>query len=154
MTASLLIPDLPGSIDILSEWRWKIGGAARIVELSLSGDAFVSEQDGRVLWLDTGGGTLTEVAPSQVAFYERLTRPREAAELLLAPVVEEFIRRRGPIPPGKCLGFNQYPVLGGSYKAENRWPAPILEHFGVTGEVHRQIRDLPDGTPIRIQVSK
>jgi hypothetical protein len=152
MSPSLLIRDLPAVPDVLAEWRWKIGGAAQVIELSLAGDAFLRLADGHVWWLDTGAGTLIEIAPSVAAFYKLLDTPKEAVKLLLAPVVEQFVRDQGPIPPGKCLGFTQFPVLGGVYTAENRWLAPIVEHFGITGDLHRQIRDLPDGAKVQIKI--
>jgi hypothetical protein len=152
MQSSLVIEESLGVPDPLAEWRWKLGGAAKIVALSRSGDAFVAQVDGTIWWLDTGAGEFTEVAPSSEAFSQLLDQPASAARLLLAPVVEEFIRLHGPIPAGKCLGFTQLPVLGGSYSIENRWLSPAVEHFGLTGEVHRQIRDLPDGTRVNIRI--
>ena len=138
--------------DILFEWRWKLGGAAKALALSKSGDAFIVHPDGHVDWLDTGVGQVHEVASSVTAFWRLLEQPQDAARLLLAPVVEEFIRLKGPIPLGRCLGFTRLPALGGTYTVENRWLAPIVEHFGVTGEMHRQIRDLPDGTQVQVRV--
>ena len=152
MQSSLLIEEELAVPDPLAEWRWKLGGAAKIVALSRSGDAFVAELDGKIWWLDTGAGELREVAPSAPAFFQLLEQSASAARLLLTPVVEEFVRVHGPIPEGKCLGFTQLPVLGGSYSVENRWLAPAVEHFRLTGELHRQIRDLPDGTRVNIRI--
>jgi hypothetical protein len=128
------------------------GWPAKIIALSRSGDAFIAQLDGKVWWLDTGGGELTEVAPSAAAFLQLLEDPTTARHLLLAPVVEEFVRIHGPIPVGKCLGFTQLPILGGSYSLANRWLAPAVEHFGLTGDMHRQIRDLPDGKRVNMRI--
>jgi hypothetical protein len=103
-----------------------------------------------VWWLDCGAGTFTEVAPSVAVFEQLLDQPIEAARLLLAPVIEASLRRDGPFQPGTCLGFTQLPILGGSYALENRWRAPATEHFGLTGEIHRRLRDTSDGTAVRI----
>jgi hypothetical protein len=152
MAASLLIQEELPVPDPLAEWRWRIGGGAKIVALSRSGDAFVSQSDGKVWWLDTGAGELEEVATSAEAFFELLADSSEANRLLLGAVVEQFIRLHGAFPAGKCLGFTQLPMLGGSYALENRWLAPAIEHFGVTGSMHRQLRDVPDGTKVDIRV--
>jgi hypothetical protein len=151
MLTPLLIEEPILVTDPLAEWRWKLGGA-KVVALSKSGDAFVIHSDGHVWWLDTGAGEVQEVADSVAAFERLLKQPQEASRLLLAPVVEEFVRVNGPIPTGRCLGFTRLPVLGGTYTIENRWLAPIVEHFAVTGETHRQIRDLPDGARVQIRV--
>ncbi len=154
MPASLLIHHEPSGSDLLAEWRWKIGGGDKIVALSVAGDAFVRQADGQVWWLETGAGAFVAVAPSEAAFYQLLENPKEASRLLLAPVVEQFAQLNGPIPADRCLGFKQYPVLGGTYTVENRWLSPIVEHFGITGDLHRQIRDLPEGAKVRIDVVK
>jgi len=152
MTNDLLIhePLPPG--DLLAEWRWKVGGAATLLHVSRSGDAFGTHPDGHVWWLDTGGGELAEVAGSVTAFEALINDAAVAARLLLSPVVMEFVRLHGPFPVGRCLGYTMLPVLGGTYTVENRWLAPIHEHFGVTGELHRQLRDFPDGTPVQIRL--
>ncbi|HEY6110533.1 MAG TPA: T6SS immunity protein Tdi1 domain-containing protein [Gemmatimonadales bacterium] len=152
MRTSLIIDEPLQIADPLKEWRWKVGPDARSLALSRSGDAFVLMPDGRVWWLDTGAGEFAEVAPTKEAFDQLLRDPKEARRLLLTPVVEEFIRLHGPFPPGRCLGYTQLPILGGAYTVENRWSAPASEHFGVTGEIHRQIHDLPDGTDGRLRV--
>jgi hypothetical protein len=43
-------------------------------------------------------------------------------------------------------------VLGGSYSVENRYAISIAEHASFSGDLHRQIRDLPDGTAVRVKV--
>ena len=80
-----------------------------------------------------------------------LENPSEAARLLLAPVIAEFVRLHGPFPLGTCLGFTQLPVLGGAYTIENRYRLSAVEHFSLTGDLHRQLRDLPDGAKVRIR---
>ena len=86
--------------DPLAAWRWKLGGAARVVALTRSGDAFFASTDGQISWLDTGAGEVSPVAPSREEFERMLERPSDAARLLLAPVVEEFIRLHGPFSVG------------------------------------------------------
>src|SRR6266487_1881800 len=152
MTAHLIISEPLPVADPLAGWRWKIGGAARIVALSRSGDAFVSAPDGGISWLDTGGGDVSQVADSRVAFDRLLANSADATRLLLSPVVEEVIRLHGPFPLGTCLSFSQLPVLGGAYTVENRYRLSAVEHFGVTGDIHRQIRDLPHGAKVDIRV--
>ena len=138
--------------DPLAEWRWKIGGSPRVVLLSRSGDAFLIQPGGEIDWLDTGGGRLERIAQSRAEFDRVLKQPAEAARLLLSPVVEQSIQRDGPFPAGVCLGFTQLPIIGGTYTLDNRWRVSAVEHFGVTGDLHRQMRDLPGGAEVRIRV--
>jgi type VI secretion system (T6SS) immunity protein Tdi1 len=152
MQSHLLIDELLPIADPLAEWRWKLGPEAQVVALSRSGDAFVVQPDGAISWLDTGAGEVSPVAPSREAFSRLLENPSDAARLLLAPIVEESVRLHGPFPPGTCLGFTQLPVLGGAYTIDNRYRVSAVEHFRVTGDLHRQLRDLPDGVKVRLRV--
>jgi len=147
----LITEPLPGG-DVLREWRWKLGGAPTVVALTRSGDAFVTDANGSILWLDTGAGTLTTVAPTPEALDRLLSDPKEGDRLLLTTVIDQDVRANGPFPAGMCLGFTMLPVLGGTYTIENRFRLSALEHFGVTGDMHRQMRDLPDGTKVRIKI--
>ena len=81
-----------------------------------------------------------------------LRDPRHANELLLLPIVAAFEREHGALKPGQCLGFTTLPVLGGVYGLENRYAISVVEHARFTGDVHRQVRDLPDGARISIKI--
>ena len=138
--------------DPLAEWRWKLGGDATLVTLTRAGDAFVAYPDGTISWLDTGAGSVQRIAATRQEFDEVMADPTEARRLLLAPVVEESVRLHGSFPDGVCLGFTQLPVLGGAYSIDNRFRLPAVEHFAVTGDLHRQMRDVPDGTGVQVRV--
>ena len=138
--------------DALASWRWKVGGVAEVVALSLSGDIFYKDSSNHVYWLDTGAGTTERIASSESGFLALLGNPERAADLLLQPVVEAFFRTSGPLPFGKCLGYKMLPIFGGDYAGENRVPLPASEHFMFTGEVHQQIKDLPDGGQVKFKV--
>jgi hypothetical protein len=140
------------SLNLLAEWRWLLGGLPRLVGWSAAGDLFVRDDGGNVLRLDTGGGELERVAPSIEAFEHALSDPDRAAELLLLPVVYAFEARHGALGTTECLGFTTLPILGGSYTVENRYRLPVREHASFTGDLHRQLRDLPDGTAVRIKI--
>jgi len=67
-------------------------------------------------------------------------------------VVRVFEARHGALGASECAGFTTLPILGSSYAAENRYRLPVTEHASLTGDVHRQLRDLPDGTAVRIRI--
>jgi hypothetical protein len=55
---------------------------------------------------------------------------------------------------GECYSYKQPPVLGGDYTLENTCVLPITEHFGAYGSIHNQIKDLPGGSQVVIEVVK
>lgn len=81
-----------------------------------------------------------------------LSNPARINDLLVLPVVHEFKQRHGPLRPGECLGFTTLPVFGGANTVENRVRLPIVEYAAMTGDVHRQLRDLPNGTSASITI--
>ena len=150
MTDHLLLAET--EIDALASWRWMVGETSEVVALSLSGDIFYRDGSDHVHWLDTGAGTTEEVASSWSEFRTTLANPERAAELLLQPVVEQFLQSCGPLPPGKCLGYKTLPIFGGDYSGANRVPLPALEHYLFTGEVHQLVKDLPEGGQVELAV--
>jgi len=140
------------SLDLLTEWRWLLGGHARLVGWSSSGDLFVADARGAVSRLDTGVGDLELVAASGDEFRRVLSDTERAQDLLLLSVVQEFEQHHGALRPGECLGFTTLPILGGAYTVENRFRLAVAEHAAVTGDMHRQLRDFPDGTRVSIKI--
>jgi hypothetical protein len=142
----------PGNVDLLSEWRWLVGGMPSVLGWSKGGDLFLADRDGAIHLLDPGAGTVERIADSQSHFETQLSDANNADDLLQADIVSAFESMHGPLPAGRCLSYTMLPVLGGTYTLENRYPLSIREHAGVTGDMHRQIRDLPDGTEVEVRV--
>ena len=137
--------------DALATWRWRVGADSEVVALSLSGDIFFRDGSGQIFWLDTGAGTVEHIASTEQTFWQVLADPARAKELLLQPVVESFLQD-GSFPIGKCLGYKVLPVFGGAYSGDNRVMFTAAEHFAVTGNVHEQIKDLPDGGSVEFTI--
>ena len=148
----MLYPASSVTVDLLSAWRWLLGGRPRLHSWSAAGDLFYSDERGQVWQLDLGAGDAECVAESSAAFEQSLRDPDTADERLLLPVVREFEQVHGPLGPHRCLSFTTLPVFGGSYGIDNRYALAVVQHAAYTGDIHRQIRDLPDGTAIRLKV--
>lgn len=69
------------------------------------------------------------------------------------PLAHEWQTTHGPLKPGERLIPKIPFVLGGEYELSNLYCGPILPAMKFRASLARQIRDLPDGTPISIQVS-
>ncbi len=138
--------------DLLAQWRWLLGGHPHLRGWSAAGDFFYADESGQIWRLDPGRGDAECVAESDATFVQLLADATAAEEILLLPVVREFEARHGPLGANQCLGFTTLPVFGGAYTADNRYALPVEEYAAVTGEVHRQIRDLPDGARVRFDV--
>lgn len=135
--------------DLLADWRWLVGGLARLLGWSSAGDLFYLDERARVRRLDTGAGVAEPVAESEAIFDSLRADERAAEELFLLPVLRVFEAANGPLGEEHCLGFTTLPVLGGTYTAENLYAVAIAEHASYTGDVHRQI---PDGAQVRFRI--
>jgi hypothetical protein len=51
----------------------------------------------------------------------------------------------------EVYSFKKLPIIGGEYSVDNIEPTDISVHFTLTGMIHEQIKDLPDGTEVQIK---
>jgi len=145
--------DLVEVSNALSEWSWFLKGEWTPLSVSAVGDVFLENQTGKVFRLDTGVAELEAVAPSVAAFHEALQFPASLQEWLLAPVVAELQSQGKTLGHGQCYGFTILPIFReGSYRAENRFMLSALEHIRITGDMHSQLKDVPNGQAIKIKV--
>ena len=148
-TQLTLVPSAEAVEALREHWGWLVPASMNPFIASRAGDVFLEEEDGSVHWLETGGGALTRVASDRDAFRQRLAEDG-GAELLLAGVVEAMLEGGIVLGEGQCLGFTQLPILGGSYTPDNLFPISAAEWYGFSGQIHRQIHDLPDGTNVKL----
>ena len=141
--------------ELLVDWFWLIGERKLPILITAMGNAFLQDVDnGTVHVLDPGEGKLRYVAASMEEFQNLLAdRAFVYAELM----VEGFagLQRAGSVlAPGQVFGFKQPPVLGGSFDLDNLEATDIEIHFSFSGQIHEQVRDLPEGTVIsRVSMS-
>jgi hypothetical protein len=134
---------------LLDDWRWLIGRSRHPILLSAIGDAFVQDDnDGTIHLLDTAAGTCQLVAADEGEFRRLLTDPQWATDHLAVEVIADFLANGRRLEPGQIYSWNHPPALGGAYELENATATDIEVHFSMAGQIHRQIHDLPPGTPI------
>lgn len=149
----LLAALAPDQIDpLLANWRWFIGNDSRALFATASGDVFLIESVGRILWLNTGDGTVTPAADSLAHFQSLLESAENRENWFFEPAIDRLRESGRLLAPGQCYGFVTLPVLGGDWEGENRFPISLKEHLDLTGHIHEQIKDLPDGAEVRIDI--
>ena len=140
--------DNQSSDDLLGEWRWLVGNEACLLMVSSCGDMFLSDSQGHISWLDCGTGQLQQIAGS-VAEFDTLRQQRENADQWFMPqLVGDLMARGVKLGPGECYSYKKPPVLGGRIEPSNFEPTDLSVHFGILGQIHRQVKDLPPGTKI------
>jgi hypothetical protein len=136
----------------LVDWRWLIGDEKFAVLVTAAGDVFLSDFDGAFYWLEAGDGRLTRIGDSADDVGAALIESAEnRINWFLEPVIDRLRAAGIVLAEGQCYGYTTLPILGGAYEGDNRVPIPVKEHLGLTGHIHKQIKDLPDGTQIRLK---
>src|SRR5687768_5314263 len=113
---------------------------------------FFERESGEVFWLDAGTAEITSVAESRDRFRELLGG--EQADEWFLPDLVERLHEAGKIPgEGCCYTYVTLPIFKeGKYEVDNLNPVPARSHFGLTGQLHQQLADVPDGAKVKIQV--
>jgi hypothetical protein len=145
-------PDDEAVRTLRSSWAWLLGHDWTPILFSIWGDVFIQRPDG-VAWVNTGTAEVTLVAADQDQFREKLMG--EAREEWFLPNIVSLLHDQDKRPaPGECFSYAIYPVFAeGKYVPENFKPVPAIEHFALSADLHRQLRDLEDGSKIRLTVS-
>ena len=134
---------------LLEDWLWLLPDDVELVVITKSGDAFVRRRrDGVILWLNVVEASVTEVAATLEDFQTAMTAPQNVNEWFMPDVVQG--QSVLGMDPGlnECLSFKLPPVLGGQIDPDNIEISDIAVHFSLAGQIHQQVKDLPDGTKI------
>jgi hypothetical protein len=148
--SSLTFEPTDDAIEQLAEaWAWRLRVPFRPVLFSTLGDMFFARDDGAVWWLNTGTAELTRVADSIEHFHERLAT--DVADEWFLPALIEKLQLAGKMrEAGECYTYVTLPIFAeGKYEVDNLNPVSAAEHFELTGHIHRQIAELPDGAKVR-----
>lgn len=137
----------------LSAWSWLLGDGWSPLLVSAVGDVFLVNSSGAVARLDTGAGRLEILRESLKLFEAALGDPTIVADWFLESVVEELRSQGKPLSRGQCYGFTLLPIFsGGTYESANRFCISAAEHIEFSGDMHLQLKDVPDGDPVEVVV--
>jgi hypothetical protein len=136
----------------LVPWGWLLPPEVTVWLVNRFGDLFIVFEDGAVQRLDVALGLLKVVATNRDEFCHRIDTPRVADDWLMIPLVDALVESGVTLGPGQCYGFRTPPVLGGEYVIANIVPIPATEYISYCGDLHHQIKNLPDGAQVRIRV--
>ena len=138
--------------DICSSWQWCLSEQKSVVFVSCAGDMFLVGKDNAINWLDTSIGQIKKIADSLEEFEQLLHDDENVDNWFLATLVAELINKGMILKENEVYSFKKLPALGGEYSVDNLEITDISVHFGLTGNIAEQIKDLPDGTKVNFKV--
>jgi hypothetical protein len=138
---------------LLEQWRWLSTDPMTLVARNVFGDMFFRTTKGKILWLNVGDGTLSEIAESRSGFQHCLAEPANCelcfAELQLAAFAEKGLKPNDL----QCIGFKTPVIFAESANVPNNaYVADLYEQVSFLGDLHRQIADSLNGGEVRLKV--
>ena len=131
-------------------WSPILPTPVRAIQTNLFGDAFVLVRDGTVHMLERASHSARRIAVSEEEFCREIQD--DTHDWQLRRLADECRLAGKVLADGECYAFTTLPVLGGGYTVENVWIARWEEWFSFTADVFQQIKDLPDGATVRLNV--
>jgi hypothetical protein len=137
------------SDDLLGEWRWLVPPELSLHLVSTLGDCFLMDKAGAIYWLDVGGAELTRIANSSAEFDALRQQSNNASQWFCPQLVGDLLSEGKSLKPHQCFSYKTPLTLGGEYSPENFEPTDIAVHFGVLGQIQKQVKAFPVGTEVR-----
>lgn len=138
---------------VLAPWRFLVPAKMTVWLVNRFGDIFAVLDDDSIHMLDVGAGTFERVASSRDDFCSLLDTGDNADQWLMIPLVHRLVAAGMHLRSGCCYGYLRPPVLGGAHTVENTVVIPVSEHYGLNAAIHSQIKDLPDGTRVKLTIT-
>ena len=136
---------------VLETWIWLVDNKT-IIALTKSGDALLKDNKGNLYFLEVGSGTIELKATNYCDFLDKKLSEELMDELLFPALVDKLEHNELMLRSGQVYSYILLPILGGTYDESNRCVLDIYEHYNLTGDIHFQLKDSPDGTTIKIKV--
>ena len=141
--------------DVLNVLRsaWALPDPMRVVSVNPFGNVVVACKDGS-LWRVCP----EELSAERIALepnFETLLKDEEFLEDWMLEELAAGAKATLGIPNSEqCYGFNIWPAMGGTYASDNCAIKTLTEWLAVSGDVGRQVKDLPSGTKITLDTGR
>jgi hypothetical protein len=133
-------------------WGWTGLTAARVLAQSPMGHLVLSDAEDKFFYLDPDGMAIIPLGTEAEA--KAHLASDEAKELWSGgALVAEGYKRFGNPPEGSVFTIKPHAMIEGRYEPESLCVMPLDELIRFTGDVAQQIKDLPDGSQIQIEMT-
>ena len=136
---------------ILRNWKWLTGNKS-VIALTKAGDVILKDIDNSLYFLDIGAGKLQFISKNYHDFFNKKLSEDKIDELLLPTLVDKLEHHKIKLKTGQVYSYTMLPILGGAYDEKNMFAVDLYEHYNLTGEIHYKIKDLPDGSKVKISI--
>ncbi len=139
---------------IAESWGWAGLQPKVIIADNAFGNLIVEDRDG-CFWRITPEELSCEVvAKSRPELEDLLRDPDFLGGWNMKALVHAASASVGPLGPGRKYCLKLPGVLGGKYEVANLGSISELELIRVSGDMARQIAELPDGANVRLEITE
>jgi hypothetical protein len=138
-------------LDIVrTEWSFTGLEPVRVLDSNEFGNLLVEGADGRIWRICPEELSCEAVAPS----HDGLADVRASEDWKMGALVERATASMGPPGEGRCFCLKVPGVLGGEYELHNMGTIEVGELIAFAGDLAAQLKDVPDGTQIKLEVAE
>ncbi|WP_444917800.1 T6SS immunity protein Tdi1 domain-containing protein [Microbulbifer sp. JMSA003] len=135
--------------DFLSDWEWLIGKGKLPIVITALGDAFIQNvKTNEVEFLSTTLCQVEFIAKDGEEFLSKLQDSEFVSGFMGAKFVRSLIESGKSLSKYMIYSIKIPLFLGGEIDVENFEITDIEVHFSISGQFHKKVQGLPEGTPI------
>jgi|SRR5882724_2152573 len=131
-------------------WSWKLGKPVEIVATNRFGNAIVKNEEGRYFRIVPEEWECELLASSSMELEEKRKSHDFVRDWEMVALVQRAEVALGPLAEGEVYYLVVPGCLGGKYAEENMRKNSLRELLAYSGEMARQIDDVPDGGSVII----
>jgi len=129
-----------------------IGNDKEPIMISSIGDMFLKDNNGKIYWLNVGEGLIDLASENLDDFKSILKDDSQVDEWFMIGLIKQLKESGLELTEGKLYGYKKLPVIGGDYIPDNFELTDIEVHFSIAGQIHKQIKDLPEETKVNFKL--
>ncbi len=138
---------------IAKEWSWSGLIPKEVLDINKFGNVIVEHENG-IVWRIVPEELSCEIIAKDKAEYDEISKTEEfQADWNLEALASEAEAKYGVLPEGSVFYLVTPGVLGGEYAVENVNALPLIELLALSGDLARQIKDIPDGGEVEMKVT-
>lgn len=135
-------------------WGWLGVEPKRIIAMNAFGNLILEDISGQYWRICPEELFAKTIADNEPALNELMADTDFLKDWEMVRLVEVAVRKLGASATGKCYCLKLPGFLGGEYQPENLGVVSIEELILSSGDLARQIKDIPDGGAVQVQVVK
>lgn len=139
---------------IRKAWGWIGLEPAEVIAINSFANLIVRAINGAFWRICPEEWSCEQIARSGDDFATRWNDEQFRMDWEMSRLVEPAKERLGPLPDGRCYCLKVPAVTGGSYEAANFGTISLKELISFSGHMAEQIKDVPDGGQVVIEVRK